>query len=86
MRAAPPIGPRGQLCVLDNEWTHLLSYISPLMKTILPLLVLALTSLAGEPLKLPKSVKMLTDLEEAKSQAASANKGISWMLMDPVST
>jgi hypothetical protein len=56
------------------------------MKAILPLLALAMTSLAGEPLKLPKSVKLLTDLAEAKSQAAASKKGISWMLMDPTST
>lgn len=56
------------------------------MRAILTLLLLTLVSMAGEPLKLPKSVHELKDLEKVKSQAAAGNKGISWMLMDPVST
>jgi hypothetical protein len=59
------------------------------MKTALLLVLLACwgsTLSAGEPLKLPSSVKLLKDLEKVKAEAKSQNKGISFMLMDPGST
>jgi hypothetical protein len=56
-----------------------------------PILLLALTALtaalsAGEPIKLPSSVRLLKDLEKVKEEAKKENKGISFMLMDPGST
>ena len=42
--------------------------------------------LAGDPIQLPKDIRLLTQLEQVKQEAADQNKGISFMLMDPGST
>ena len=52
----------------------------------LAFLIGATTLQAAKPLVLPSFVKDFEQLEEAKKEAAEANKGITFLLMAPGST
>ena len=52
----------------------------------LAFLIGAATLQAAPPLVLPSFVKDFEELEEAKKEAAEANKGITFLLMAPGST
>ena len=52
----------------------------------LAFLIAATTLHAAPPLVLPSFVKDFEELEEAKKEAAEANKGITFLLMAPGST
>lgn len=41
---------------------------------------------ASEPFEAPSFVKELEDLDEVRADAASANKGVTFLLMEPGST